>query len=115
MFLSDSELEAEAASMHSEADSGSLPETEGHASFSDKSFTTAFLQFVLGSLAEDRGPRWGFSYWDPEVLWFISDWFLLLCTSPLFCGCWCVKALPSDWLFNTLTADPRFAAMTGKC
>lgn len=43
------------------------------------------------------------------------DWFLLFCTSPLFCGCWFVTALLSDWLFNTLTADPSFAAMTGKC
>lgn len=61
MFLSDSELEAESASIHSEANSGSLPGTEGHASVSGESFTTAFLQFVLESLGEDTGPRCEFS------------------------------------------------------
>lgn len=51
MFLSDPELEAESAFIHSEACSKSLPVVEGHASFSEPS-TTVLSQFVLESLLE---------------------------------------------------------------
>lgn len=56
-FLSDSEPEAESASIHSEASAWSVPGAEGHAAFSGGSLTTAFLQVGLKSLVEGAGPR----------------------------------------------------------
>lgn len=69
-FLSDPELEAESASIHSDADSGSPSVADSHASFTGTSLTAAGLQLVLGSLAgdDDAGPRCEFSCWGPEVL-----------------------------------------------